>query len=194
MDRARSRGGRIGASGCSAAWIAHLTGGQGVAGSNPASPTGYDASAHVYSGFLPRRRPSPDRWQSIRGTVGVSSRSAPRRPTNGRNRFPCGPRPAEDSPARRSRGCRPSPGPAVCAAGRAGPGRPEPRRTCRGSLARRIPSARLPPLTARRALTRPAWGRERLVSGSTAVHCCISNHLVAMCRLPRLRTIEFTAQ
>src|SRR5262249_12675693 len=26
-------------SGCSAAWIAHLTGGQGVAGSNPAIPT-----------------------------------------------------------------------------------------------------------------------------------------------------------
>ena len=30
---------RTGTSGCSAAWLAHLTGGQGVAGSNPAIPT-----------------------------------------------------------------------------------------------------------------------------------------------------------
>jgi hypothetical protein len=36
---ARSQGGRIGASGCSAAWIAHLTGGQGVGSSNLPSPT-----------------------------------------------------------------------------------------------------------------------------------------------------------
>src|SRR6266550_3872413 len=39
-----SPGGRIGPSGCSAAWIAHLTGGQGVAGSNPASPTAEQAT------------------------------------------------------------------------------------------------------------------------------------------------------
>ena len=64
------------------------------------------------------------------------------------NRSPCGPRPGEDSPARRGRGCRPSPAPAACAPGRAGPGRPEPRRTCRGSLARRIPSAWLLALSA----------------------------------------------
>ncbi len=84
-------------------------------------------------------------WKSLgRRTVRVTARSAPRRPAGGRNRFRCGPRPGDDSPARRSRGCRPSPAPAACAPGRAGPGRPEPRKTCRGSPARRIPSAWLP--------------------------------------------------
>src|SRR5207244_8683310 len=42
-----SPGGRMGPSGCSADWIAHLTGGQGVAGSNPASPTGSPASVQA---------------------------------------------------------------------------------------------------------------------------------------------------
>ena len=41
-------GGRMRASGCSAAWLAHLTGGQGVGSSNLPSPTEEDASTHLY--------------------------------------------------------------------------------------------------------------------------------------------------
>lgn len=43
----RFSGGSRRTSDCSAAWSAHLTGGQGVAGSNPANPTGRMASNSI---------------------------------------------------------------------------------------------------------------------------------------------------
>ena len=44
-------------SGCGAAWIARLTGGQKVAGSNPVTPTfieGFNESQALFSGMLTR--------------------------------------------------------------------------------------------------------------------------------------------
>ncbi len=121
------------------------------------------ASSGALTCSILRESPDPSGAKGRKTAAGVSFRLGPRRPAGGMNRSRCGPIPGGCTPARRSRGCRPSPGPAVCAAGRAGPGRPEPRRTCRGSLTRRIPSVWLPALTAGGAQRRTPryWLRPR---------------------------------
>ena len=76
-------GGRIGASGCSAAWIAHLTGGQGVGSSNLPSPTACHASAHLCHWVSP----------SANGllTAGVAARPGGRGPGSATSTPPPGP-------------------------------------------------------------------------------------------------------
>src|SRR6266581_7467936 len=71
-----------------------------VLGSHPRQP-----SLWTPASSRPATTHSSAPWECPdKGKVPVSSRSAPRRPTNGRNRFPCGPRLAEDSPARHTSG------------------------------------------------------------------------------------------